>query len=150
MVESAVARRCVLVVDDDAFVRQALARELAEFDVVEAGNYAQALRCLAERPDISVVVTDCDFGSGPNGIELLKHVRMQAPHVARIMVSASIDERTGRELVVAGLVRSFHTKPWAHRAVLVAVEECPLSDVHSTPALAYCAKSAYSAVKKRT
>ena len=124
MVEAAAARRCVLVVDDDDFVRKALARELAGFEVVEAADYAQALRCLAERPDIGVVVADCDFGSGPNGIELMKQVSKLAPHVSRIMVSASVDESSGRALVAATVIRSFHSKPWEHGAVLAAVKEC--------------------------
>jgi CheY-like chemotaxis protein len=54
-----VPRGRVLVVEDEAYVRQSLSEILAErgYDIVEAGTVGEAVRVLAHAP-IDVVLTD--------------------------------------------------------------------------------------------
>ena len=83
----------VLVVDDDEgtrfVVKRALAR-LAGVKVSEAPSGEDALRLVAEE-DPDVVLSDYRMG-GMNGIELLCLVRERHPHVARLLMSGTLDE----------------------------------------------------------
>jgi PleD family two-component response regulator len=66
-------RKVVLVVDDEAMVR-ILAVDLFEelgCEVLEAANSVEALATLEERPDVSLMFTDCRM-PGMSGPELAK------------------------------------------------------------------------------
>ncbi|OGR13050.1 MAG: hypothetical protein A2341_08320 [Deltaproteobacteria bacterium RIFOXYB12_FULL_58_9] len=118
------AKGRVLIVDDDAMIRKALARELGpEFEVVQSSDYAEAVTCLAERSDICAVVCDCNLGSGPNGIELMKQIRQRAPGLPRITVSGNVSEELGRELIATGVAHVVIAKPWSNGAILDAVKQ---------------------------
>ncbi len=71
-----VARRVVLVVDDEPIVRM-LAVDLFEelgCDVLEAADGPEALQRLEERPDVSLMFTDCRM-PGMSGPELAQAMR---------------------------------------------------------------------------
>jgi CheY-like chemotaxis protein len=84
------AGACLLVVDDDAVVRRSLARTLADggFQVVQAGDVAEATRLCGERSDLRLVVTDAAF-SGRGGAEALRTLRARAPAARILVVSGS-------------------------------------------------------------
>ena len=66
----------VLVVDDDAFMREVTAellRQLGVQDVRLAGDGAEALATLAEAGRIDMIVCDLDM-AGMDGIQLLRHL----------------------------------------------------------------------------
>lgn len=71
------AEREVLIVDDDALAREALAEVLQEhgYSVFLAGDGQQALDLLAAHPAIQVLLTDVKL-PGMDGIELLARVRL--------------------------------------------------------------------------
>lgn len=78
----------ILIVDDLALARQALARELtrAGFDVVEASNGEEAWEAFSRaRPD--AVVTDLVM-PGSDGQELLERIRAQSDAVPILLFSA--------------------------------------------------------------
>jgi len=82
-------RASVLVVEDDAAVRQAMADTLrdAGFDVVEAANAADAIRILERQRDLQVMITDIHMPGQINGYFLARKVRERWPYVEVLMVS---------------------------------------------------------------
>ena len=81
-------RKVVLVVDDEAMVRM-LAVELFEeigCDVLEASGGAEALAVLEQRPDVSLMFTDCRM-PGMSGPELARELRSRRPELPVLIVS---------------------------------------------------------------
>jgi DNA-binding NtrC family response regulator len=78
----------VLVVDDDAELRESLVRLLAECDLtaVGAAGSREALKIL-ERSRVDVVVSD-HFVWGIDGVGLLGAIRERWPHVQRVLFTA--------------------------------------------------------------
>lgn len=83
------AEREVLIVDDDAAAREALAATLHEhgYAVHQAGDGAEALKLLASKRAIRVLLTDVRLPA-MDGIELLARVRVSHPEVHVILVTA--------------------------------------------------------------
>lgn len=79
----------VLVVEDEPLLRFALASELdaAGFEVLEAGNTAEAETVLAARPPVDVLVTDVQMPGPRDGMVLAKMVRAQSPTTKVIVAS---------------------------------------------------------------
>lgn len=77
----------VLVIDDDASVRQLVRRalETQKHDVIEAGDGATALRLIAEKP-IDVVITDL-YMPQMDGIEFTIRLAQQKPRPRLIAIS---------------------------------------------------------------
>jgi putative nucleotidyltransferase with HDIG domain len=102
----------VLVVDDEAPIRQSLKRLLRRFpiEVVTTESPHEAIGILSER-EVAVVVTDYMM-PGMNGIELLTLIRQRWPKVVSIMITACSDVRLAAEAVNQRLIRAFITKPW--------------------------------------
>ncbi len=78
----------ILVVDDDAEVREILAETLVEFGygVIQAASAEEALPMLAMRKDINLVITDVRM-PGMSGLELVEHARVRCPAVRVIVIS---------------------------------------------------------------
>ncbi|ROR32718.1 EAL domain-containing protein [Inmirania thermothiophila] len=113
----------VLVVDDEAGVRRALARALAPLGVSvhEAGDAAEALAILAAE-QVAVVVSDQDL-PGMSGVDLLARVRGLYPGTYRILLSARADRETLADAVNRAGVHRVFDKPWEEAALLAAVRE---------------------------
>ncbi|GAP65258.1 sigma-54 dependent transcriptionalregulator/response regulator FleR [Mizugakiibacter sediminis] len=79
---------CVLIVEDDADLREALREtlELAAVPVAEAADGERALALLAERP-VGLVVSDVQMWP-LDGRALLKRLRHAHPHVPVVMMTA--------------------------------------------------------------
>jgi two-component system response regulator AtoC len=77
----------VLVVEDEAYVRDSLTEILRErgYDVVETGTVGDALRVLAHAP-IDVVLTDFRL-PGADGLELVKQAQATAPEVPVVVLT---------------------------------------------------------------
>ncbi len=83
-----VARRVVLVVDDEPIVRM-LAVDLFEelgCDVLEAADGPEALQRLEERPDVSLMFTDCRM-PGMSGPELAQAAAERWPQLRIVLVT---------------------------------------------------------------
>jgi CheY-like chemotaxis protein len=89
--------RCLLLVEDDALVRDTVAFMLEEdgFEVVEATDAAEALALVHGGLDTPVIVTDVDLGAGPSGAELADVLHRLRPELRIIFI-------TGREQSLAG------------------------------------------------
>ena len=77
----------VLVVEDEAYVRESLAEMLRErgYDVLEASSMAEALSQLASLP-IDVVLTDFRMPGG-DGLQLLKQMQETSPEVPVVVLT---------------------------------------------------------------
>ncbi len=84
-----IRRIAVLVVDDEALVRMAIAGELEEagFEVLEAANASEAIERLIAHTQIEVLFTDVDMPGGVDGIKLAAAVRDRWPPIKIIVTS---------------------------------------------------------------
>ena len=81
-------RKVVLVVDDEALVRM-LAVDLFEemgCEVIEASDGHEALDRLEQRPDISLMFSDCRM-PGMNGPELAEAAAKRWPYLRIVLVT---------------------------------------------------------------
>jgi two-component system OmpR family response regulator len=107
----------ILVVDDEPAIRSILRSglELEGYEVSEAGNKAELLRCLETAP-IDLITLDLDLG-GENGLHLAREVRAQH-NIPIIMITGKADAFDR----VAGLEQGaddYIVKPFHIREVLM-------------------------------
>lgn len=77
--------KTILIVDDEAVIRDLCSRALKGYDVVQAGNGQDALTRF-EQGGIDVVLTDVMM-PGMDGIELLKRIKGQEPTIVVIVMT---------------------------------------------------------------
>ena len=106
----------VLLVDDEPLVRMLGADVLedAGFTVVEAGDAAEALRALAERPDVRVLFTDVNMPGGMDGFRLSQKVHEMRPDIRLLIASGQVSPKTG-EVPDGG---QFVPKPWSGQDIV--------------------------------
>jgi len=114
----------VFVVDDHPIVRQGLAQMInREPDLTVCGEAEQAASALqaivSERPDI--LILDISLG-GPDGLELLKNVRMRYPALPVLILSMH-DESIYAERALRAGANGYIMKHEAAERVLVAVRQ---------------------------
>ena len=70
-------RRCILLVEDDAAVRNAtgLLLRVEGYTVRPAGSLGEALECIGAGAHIDLVITDYHLGAGETGTEVISRVR---------------------------------------------------------------------------
>lgn len=108
---NAPSKSVVLVVDDDPLVRvhSLFALEDAGYEVVEAGNAADALACLEQRPDIGALFTDIRMPGSLDGVGLANVVHQRRPDIA-ILVTSGAEDGADRSLpATANFVRKPYT-----------------------------------------
>lgn len=123
-------KQTVLVVDDEEALRRALQRELAEFEVIGCGSFLEAVDYLS--PDLGAVVSDCNMGPGPGGVQLLEEAKHRAPNARRVLVTGGMSDDEASQLISSGLAHRVIHKPHDFgqvRAALVdALEKAATSD----------------------
>ena len=105
-------KRTVLFVDDDEIVLMSLQRGLLDesYTKLFAKSGEEALEVL-QREEVHVIVTDmcmCEM----TGLELLRTVRKDHPHIIRIMLSGYEHDATIQKAVGQGEVFRSIRKPW--------------------------------------
>jgi CheY-like chemotaxis protein len=106
----------ILVVDDEDLVRSTVAEVLehAGYRVLEAPDAEQALQCLAERADISLLITDIRL-PGKDGLELATLAQRGRPGLPVMAMSGYFAPRP----VPWRLLR----KPFGQAELIAAVRE---------------------------
>jgi DNA-binding NarL/FixJ family response regulator len=112
----------VFVVDDHPIVRQGLALMInAESDLTVCGEAEEAqtaLQAIVEtRPDILIIDISLN---GPDGLELVKHVRTLFPELP-ILILSMHDETTYAERALRARANGYIMKQEATEKVLIAV-----------------------------
>jgi PAS domain S-box-containing protein len=81
--------KTILLVEDDAMVRQSTKRMLkdAGYDIIEAENGEIAFQTLVQRTDIDLVFTDVVMPGRYNGFDVAKEARTLYPNVAVLVTS---------------------------------------------------------------
>ena len=111
----------VLIVDDEPRVLDALEAVLAaEFRVLRAGQGQDALRRLADEPDVAVILTDQRM-PGMSGIELLRQSQERSPDALRIVLTAHTDVDSLMDAINTGQIYHFLPKPWDPHELLLVV-----------------------------
>jgi CheY-like chemotaxis protein len=115
----------VLVVDDDALMRELLAEWLSEagYRVRQAENGANALRMLRSRP-AALLITDMDM-PGRDGAQTLDDARRMLPGLAVIAISGGARDASQNWAATAlklGAAKAL-AKPFERHDLLAAVED---------------------------
>lgn len=105
-------QRTVLFVDDEENVLSALRRGLLDepYHTLFARSGREALEILARRP-VHVIVTDMRMPE-MGGLDLLRTVKKNYPHVVRMVLSGYTQVTTLLTAINQGEVFRFITKPW--------------------------------------
>ncbi|MCR9161809.1 MAG: response regulator [Nannocystaceae bacterium] len=113
----------VLVVDDEEGVRRMVTAALTEADheVVAAANGVEALKRLAERPDIDVVLLDVMMPQ-MDGAQALRLLRDRAPNI-RVILTSGYGERSVLDWLRVSDKVDFLKKPYRVEDVVTKVGE---------------------------
>jgi two-component system cell cycle response regulator len=111
------AQPTLLVVDDDAFMREVLvdALEAEPWRILSAGSAEEALVLLASEP-VDVILSD-QCMPGMQGTELMAQVSRAWPRTVRLILSGLADAEAIDRACAAGLVDRHLFKPWAAGAL---------------------------------
>jgi DNA-binding response OmpR family regulator len=110
----------ILVVDDDAITRDAIAETLRQerYEVLTAANGRKALKILAKRK-CRLVVTDWMMPE-VNGINLCRAIR-NADIEAYVIMMSSLNDPRDAALAISSGANDFLSKPWDRRDLLARV-----------------------------
>ncbi|MEZ4336207.1 MAG: ATP-binding protein, partial [Sandaracinaceae bacterium] len=114
-------RHRVLIVDDDALVRRAMARVLRDHDVVQAGDGEEALTLLEEDADYDVIITDVMM---PNvyGPELVATLAQRWPELGPRVVLCTGGTLTPEAEALVGAAPTLIEKPIRAAELIATVE----------------------------
>ena len=121
MSERTASRGRVLVVEDEAYVRDSLVEILRarRFDVSAAGSVADALAHLGRAP-VDVVLSDLRM-PGADGLELVRRMQTAAPDVPVVMLTGHGNVASAVECLKAG-ASDYILKPAEPDALEVALD----------------------------
>jgi CheY-like chemotaxis protein len=90
----------VLLVEDDALVRGAMAATLVElgYQVLEAEDADAALAAFKVAAGVDAVVTDLTMPGSMDGLELVETVRARSPELPVVLVTGHLDPLRERRL----------------------------------------------------
>jgi DNA-binding NarL/FixJ family response regulator len=119
---SIAARRRVFVVDDHPVVRQGLAMMInGEADLTVCGEAEEAQSALQAIVDSKADILIIDISlKGPDGLELVKHVRALFPELP-ILILSMHDEATYAERALRARANGYIMKQEATEKVLIAI-----------------------------
>jgi DNA-binding NarL/FixJ family response regulator len=134
---SAPAKKRILVVDDHPIVRQGLALLInRETDLVVCGEAEDAMGAMhilaSAKPDVLIV--DLSL-SGPDGLDLLKNVRITHPTLPVLILSMH-DELIYAERALRAGANGYIMKQVATEKVLVAVRRILAGDIYVSDRIA--------------
>ena len=114
-------RHSILVVDDDAMIRNNLADFFHDegWRVFESDNAERAIAILADHPSIRVVLTDVQMPGRMDGVKLAFCIRDRYPPTVLIVASGAA-KLTAAELPERAL---FIAKPFDPRSLLREIEK---------------------------
>lgn len=117
----------ILVVEDDAGLREALADtlNLANYQVLQAENAEQALSLLKQHK-VALVVSDVQMGS-VSGLELLKSIKLNYPALPVLMMTAYANVNDAVLAIRQGAV-DYLAKPFAPEVLVNMVARYALTE----------------------
>jgi signal transduction histidine kinase/DNA-binding response OmpR family regulator len=121
MKEEQAADIWILAIDDELSIRKLLARylELAGYNCISAGSGREARRELQAR-SFDLVLCDLRMPD-ESGLELIRYVKNTYPNTARVMVTATSDPESAKDIMDVG-VYGYIIKPLSRDMLLITVE----------------------------
>jgi DNA-binding NtrC family response regulator len=113
--------RTVLVVEDEALIRMCSVSTLedAGYNVVEAGNSAEALAILARPNLISIMMTDVQMPGTMNGLGLIARVLNDRPDIRSIVASGTTTAQDASDAGAFGMI----AKPFMAQTLVDAIHD---------------------------
>jgi len=107
-----VENRTVLFVDDEEKILRSLKRGLLDepYNTLFASSGKEALEILKQK-EVHIIVTDMRMPE-MSGLELLKTVKQEYPHIVRMVLSGYTQVTTLLTAINKGKIFKFITKPW--------------------------------------
>ncbi len=121
MLSSGAVPASILIVDDEEDIRRAMKRTLRGYEVTQAASPREALEILKTR-GFDAIVSDYDLGSDQDGLDLLQHVRVVYPIMARFLVTGNKNLDVVVRALNEGAVHRYFTKPWDDEKLRAAIE----------------------------
>ena len=111
----------ILIVDDEEGVRESLKLILSDhYNLILTEGGAQALECVKNAPDISLVLMDIKRPKA-NGLEILKKMKDARPDIKVIIITGYKSTETAAEAVRLG-ASDYIVKPFKSEEILKAVK----------------------------
>jgi CheY-like chemotaxis protein len=109
----------ILVVEDDPDAQDVMALILrnAGYEVFVAATERSGLACIAEHPDIDVIITDACFGNGGSGLCMAEEIRQCGSTAPVIVISGD----PAASCATLGPDAIFLLKPYGRKALLRTV-----------------------------
>jgi len=93
-----------------------------DYHIFTAENIPQALACLNDNPEISVIFCDQRM-PGKTGVDFFEEIRVSYPLPVRIMLTAYTDVESIIDAINKGNIFRFVKKPWIEADIIGAIEE---------------------------
>ncbi len=127
-------QRLILVVDDTAYSREALALALMSIpgaDVRTVGSMLEAMKILDSKDGVQALCTDLNMPFG-DGFQLIEQVRsdIRYSQIPIVVISANTDEATPDRVKALG-ADAFFSKPYSPFVLRQTLEQ--LFDAKQTP-----------------
>ncbi|QPC98044.1 response regulator [Qipengyuania soli] len=137
-VSDTLAPERVLIVDDHSLVRDGL-RSILEFrysgaEILEAGDFAEALDMLAEAQEVDLVLLDLNIPDASR-LSALQQLRSDFPSTPVVMVSGVYDRQTVEEALEAGAA-GFIPKSMKRDQIVDALEQVLAGEIYMPGELA--------------
>ena len=115
------ATNCILLVDDEVHVVNALRRALMDedYDIIAAYGGEEALELLSKHA-VKVIVCD-ERMPGMSGAELLSIASRKHPQIVRILLTGYATLENAMKAVNEGEIWRFFTKPWSDLDLTLAI-----------------------------
>lgn len=111
----------ILIVDDEEGVRESLKLILSDhYNLILVENGSQALDCIKNAPDISLVLMDIKMPK-INGLEILEKMKDISPKIKVIIITGYKSVETAAEAVRLGAC-DYIVKPFKSEDILKAVK----------------------------
>ena len=113
----------IMVVDDEAAVRQTLGEALEGLTAHRVESFGCPVRALERlgQPGIDLVISDFSLPA-MNGIEFLAKVRQLAPSVPRILLTGESDEACAVMAINRAAICQYLEKPWCSGRLGTVIE----------------------------
>ena len=125
-------KRTVLFVDDEEKILKSLKRDLMNepYSTLFAESGKESLEIL-QREQIQVIVVDMRMPE-MTGLELLKMVKEEYPHIIRVVLSGYTDIDTLLRAINEGEILRFICKPWSSEEFKTIIRQAiEYYDIHS-------------------
>ncbi|MCH8905795.1 MAG: response regulator, partial [Candidatus Heimdallarchaeota archaeon] len=106
-----VAKKNILIIDDDIEFTMAIARTLQDLYKVDIANTLKVAAQKLTLKEFPVILLDYDFGEEINGINFSNYIKQLYPLSHVIMATGYLDYDIAKEALNNGSVNYFMTKP---------------------------------------